>query len=91
MKKIKAVIFDLDDTLANTLPLAIQAFRKSIEPLVKRTIADTEIIASFGPSEEGTIMVLAPEHYEEGVAGYLQHYKALHHMCPVPFGGIRAL
>jgi phosphoglycolate phosphatase-like HAD superfamily hydrolase len=91
MTKIKAVIFDLDGTLANTLPLCIQAFRKSVEPLVNRSITDTEIIATFGPSEEGTIMALAPDQYEKGVAGYLQHYEALHNMCPVPFKGIKEL
>jgi phosphoglycolate phosphatase/pyrophosphatase PpaX len=91
MKKVKAVIFDLDGTLANTLPLCIQAFRKSVEPLVNRAISDTEIIATFGPSEEGTIMALAPDHYEKGVAGYLQHYELLHNICPVPFEGIKEL
>mgnify|MGYP001789072824 CR=1 FL=1 len=54
MEKIKAVIFDLDGTLGNTLPLCIQAFRQSVEPLINRSISDAEIIATFGPSEEGT-------------------------------------
>lgn len=91
MQKIKAVIFDLDGTLANTLPLCIAAFRKSIEPLINRPVSDHEIIETFGPSEEGTIMALAPTHYEEGVTAYLKHYEALHQMCPNPFEGIREL
>jgi phosphoglycolate phosphatase/pyrophosphatase PpaX len=91
MKKIRAVIFDLDGTLANTLPLCIQAFRNSVEPLINRTVSDPEIIATFEPSEEGTIMALAPDHYDKGVAGYLRHYEALHNMCPVPFEGIKEL
>ncbi|MEO5890893.1 MAG: HAD hydrolase-like protein [Ferruginibacter sp.] len=91
MKKIKAVIFDLDGTLANTLPLCIQAFRQSIEPLVHRSISDTEIIATFGPSEEGTIMALAPDHYEKGVADYLYFYEMLHDTCPTAFDGVEDL
>src|ERR1700712_3767187 len=91
MEKIKAVIFDLDGTLANTLPLCILAFRQSIEPLINRQVSDTEIIETFGPSEEGTIMALAPGHYEKGVSGYIQFYKSLHGMCPDAFDGIKDL
>ena len=91
MNKISAVIFDLDGTLANTLPLCIQAFRQSVEPLVQRSISDAEIIATFGPSEEGTIMALAPGYYDKGVEDYLHYYEDLHDMCPVAFDGIREL
>ena len=59
LKKIKALIFDLDGTIGDTLPLCIKAFRRSIEPLIGRSVSDAEIIATFGPSEEGTIMALA--------------------------------
>jgi phosphoglycolate phosphatase-like HAD superfamily hydrolase len=88
---IKAVIFDLDGTLANTLPLCIQAFRESIQPLIQRSLSDDEIIATFGPSEEGTIMALAPDYYEEGVSAYLHFYSSLHSMCPAPFEGMREI
>ncbi|RZK36659.1 MAG: HAD family hydrolase [Pedobacter sp.] len=91
MTNIKAVIFDLDGTLADTLPLCIEAFRNSIEPLIKRSLSDEEIIATFGPSEEGTIMALVPEHYEKGISSYLKFYKQLHAMCPRAFEGIEDL
>jgi len=91
MQKIKALIFDLDGTLANTLPLCILAFRNSVEPLINRSISDEEIISTFGPSEEGTIMALAPNHYEKGVTEYLRHYEALHNMCPQAFDGIKEM
>lgn len=91
MEPIKLVVFDLDGTLANTLPLCIQAFRQSVEPLINRSITDSEIIATFGPSEEGTIKQLAPDYYDRGVADYLSLYENLHEMCPEPFEGIRDL
>lgn len=88
MQKIKAVIFDLDGTIANTIPLCIQAFRSSIEPLLNRPVSDEEISATFGPSEEGTIQALVPNQFEKGLADYLKLYEALHDICPVPFAGI---
>ena len=71
MKKIKCVIFDLDGTIGDTVPLCIKAFKEAIEPLINRSVSNEEIIATFGPSEEGTIMALAPEFYEKGVEDYL--------------------
>lgn len=89
--KFKTIIFDLDGTLANTLPLCIAAFKKSIEPLLGKEISEREIIASFGPSEEGTIRKLIPQHEQAGVKAYLYHYQQLHYTCPAPFDGIKEL
>jgi phosphoglycolate phosphatase-like HAD superfamily hydrolase len=89
--KLRTVIFDLDGTIADTLPLCIAAFKKSIEPLLGKTLSDEEIIATFGPSEEGTIRKLIPDHEEQGVKDYLYHYESLHHTCPVVFPGIKEL
>lgn len=91
MTNFKAIIFDLDGTIADTLPLCIAAFKKSIEPILGKEISDEEIIATFGPSEEGTIRKLIPEQEEAGVKAYLEYYKELHYTCPVPFPGIKEL
>lgn len=91
MKKIKGIIFDLDGTIANTLPLCIKSFRNSIEPLIRRSLSDDEIIGTFGPSEEGTILALAPDHYKKGVSDYLSYYSINHDMCPHVFAGIKEL
>ena len=85
---IKAVIFDLDGTIADTLPLCIAAFRKSIEPLAGKELSDEEIVATFGPSEEGTIQQLIPQDYHQGLKDYLKYYREQHDMCPRPFEGI---
>ncbi|WP_205514143.1 HAD family hydrolase [Longitalea arenae] len=88
MSKFKAFIFDLDGTIANTLPLCIQAFRNAISPLVQRIITDEEIVATFGPSEEGTIKALVPEQYDLALSNYLLHYEELHDQCSKPFEGM---
>jgi phosphoglycolate phosphatase/pyrophosphatase PpaX len=85
---IKAVIFDLDGTVCDTLPLCIEAFKRAIEPLYGKPVTDDVLIATFGPSEEGTIKALIPDHYDQGVSDYLSAYGRLHAMCPKPFEGI---
>lgn len=85
---IKCIIFDLDGTVGNTLPLCISAFKKSIEPLAGRSLSDQEIIDTFGPSEEGTVRAMIPDFYEQGVEDYLTNYRDLHMICEAPFAGI---
>ncbi len=89
--KIGAVIFDLDGTLGNTIPLCIEAFKKSIEPLVGRKLSEDEITATFGVSEEGTVKALAPENFDKGISNYLAFYEKLHEGCSQPFDGIVSL
>jgi phosphoglycolate phosphatase/pyrophosphatase PpaX len=91
MKKLKAVIFDLDGTIGNTLPVCFQAFRLSLEPLLERPLSDEELYAHFGPSEEGMISKLVPAHYEKAITAYLYHYETEHTMCPAPFEGMEAI
>jgi phosphoglycolate phosphatase/pyrophosphatase PpaX len=88
MQMITHLIFDLDGTLGDTLPLCIEAFRKAIEPRVGRRLSDADIIETFGPSEEGTIRQLVPEEYDPALADYLIWYERLHSAYPRPFEGI---
>ncbi len=88
MQKIKAVIFDLDGTIANTIPLVLKAFRLAVEPLVHKDLSDQEIMDTFGPTEEGSVKKLAPDNYKKGTADFLEYYESFHDMCPEPFEGI---
>ncbi|MBN2776419.1 MAG: HAD hydrolase-like protein [Bacteroidales bacterium] len=90
-RRIKAIIFDLDGTLGNTIPLCLEAFRRTLEPLIGKTISNEEIIATFGPSEEGTIKAFIPEKYNQGISDYLYYYEKLHKKWPKPFDGILSL
>jgi phosphoglycolate phosphatase/pyrophosphatase PpaX len=88
----RCVIFDLDGTTGDTLPMATAAFREAYRELEGRDIPDDEITRYFGPSEEGTIRSILPGHVKEGLALYLKYYTELHDsMCPKPFDGVREL
>lgn len=86
---LKAVIFDLDGTVTNTMPLCIRAFRESLTPIAGRTFTDLEITETFGPSEEGTIMkLLDQDDFERGLSAYLKIYSEMLSSCYGPFPGI---
>ena len=48
-----AVVFDLDGTLAHTIPATYAAFRAVFARRTGRTYADAELRAMFGPDERG--------------------------------------
>jgi phosphoglycolate phosphatase/pyrophosphatase PpaX len=89
MAKLKSVIFDMDGTVTDSLPLCVEAFRLAVEPVIKRHVSDDEISAAFGPSDEGTIRVFVPDAVDYCLEQFLFHYRRLHPvMCPKPFDGI---
>jgi phosphoglycolate phosphatase/pyrophosphatase PpaX len=82
----------MDGTIGDTLPFCVVAFRRTVEHFQKRKLSDKEIFEAFGPTDEGTLQMLIPEHFDEGFKRYLQEYQKLHlEMCPQPFDGIREL
>lgn len=46
------VIWDLDGTLVDSLPVTLEAFRDATEPYLGRRLSDSEVTAHFGQSEE---------------------------------------
>jgi phosphoglycolate phosphatase-like HAD superfamily hydrolase len=91
LHKPMRILFDLDGRLADTLPLCIAAFRSAIEPATGAVLCDAEIVATFGPFEEGTIGTIAPNHCDAGMATCLAHYERLHSGWPDLFAGMRGL
>ena len=87
---ISALIFDMDGTLGDTMPSILVAMRETFERFAGRIYTDDEIIAMFGPSEEGMIRQRVPANsYEPALQYYLDRYAALH--ADAPFPGIRDL
>lgn len=89
MSKLKSVIFDMDGTITDSLALCVEAFRWAVEPFMKRKVSDDEILAAFGPSDEGTVRILVPDAIDACMEQFLYHYRRLHPiMCPKPFDGM---
>jgi len=72
--RLAGAIFDLDGTLADTLPVCFAAFRSALARLGVRHHGDEEIRALFGPSEECIIRQIVPDRWQDAVVGFLAEY-----------------
>jgi pyrophosphatase PpaX len=76
---IKAVIFDFDGTLADTLPVCFLAFDAVFREFDNREVTTEEIKAMFGPSETGIIREnLKNNNYDEAIELYYDIYRERH-------------
>lgn len=76
---MRAIIFDFDGTLANTLPICYFAFQSVFKEFDDREITPSEILEMFGPSEVGIIRdnLLSP-YKEEAIEHFYQQYSQFH-------------
>ena len=86
---LQGIIFDLDGTVGDTLPVCFVAFREVFHSYLNRIYSDKEIRAMFGPTEEGMILHAVPDRFEEAFTAYLAAYEKAHSACREPFPGIR--
>ncbi|GCE25427.1 phosphoglycolate phosphatase [Dictyobacter alpinus] len=85
---IKGFLFDLDGTLANTLPLCIKIYQQTFQHFTGRRYSDDEVTAHFGLTEGGICQRVIPEHWQQALAYYHQAYEQAHDECAEPFAGI---
>lgn len=86
---LKALIFDLDGTLANTLPIIFESFRRVCREPLGRDLSDAEVFAGFGPIERRMLHEhLGPQRAEALWPAFLAEYEALHEHDCAPFDGV---
>ncbi len=76
---MKAIIFDFDGTIANTLPICFYAFQQVFKEFDNRDLSPEEIKAMFGPSETGIIKEnLFSQDTEKAIDLYYKKYTDHH-------------
>jgi HAD superfamily hydrolase (TIGR01509 family) len=89
--KVRAIIFDLDGTLADTFPLIVRAWNAAITPHTGKSYSDAEVIARFGiPDSQMIRRELAGAAGEQAVEVYHAAYENEHGIVK-PFAGINEM
>jgi HAD superfamily hydrolase (TIGR01509 family) len=75
----RALLLDLDGTIADTLPHIFDAYRHAVAPWVERPPTDAEVEATFGPAERDCIAAMVPRaDLDEAEARFHAFYEAHH-------------
>lgn len=89
MARFRTAIFDLDGTIADTLPLIYEAFDAALRPSLGRRLEDAEVRALFGPPDNYIIRSIVPE-AEQAAAfqRYVDTYEREHDRLVTAFHGL---
>lgn len=78
--KIKAILFDFDGTIADTLPICFYSFQKVFSKYDHRSLSHQDIIDMFGPSEVGIIQqnLINKSQIKDAIHDYYVYYEKEH-------------
>jgi phosphoglycolate phosphatase/pyrophosphatase PpaX len=89
---LEALLFDLDGTIADTLPLIYEAFNDAFRPALGRRLSEREIRVHFGPPDHQMIAsVVDREQLAPSIDRFLATYRARHAELVALFPGIEDL
>jgi phosphoglycolate phosphatase/pyrophosphatase PpaX len=87
---VKAILFDLDGTLTDTLPLVIASLNEALAPVWGGPRSESEIRRLFGPPEGRLIAQQAPDD-PAAVERFYEAYRRLHAVRARVFPGVRPM
>lgn len=91
MNEVRAIIFDLDGTLADTFPLIVDAWNASVSLYTHRTYSADEVIARFGVPDMAMIRREIPGRSAEHAIEVYHEYYEQHHDSVRLFDGVREM
>ncbi|MCX7748058.1 MAG: HAD-IA family hydrolase [Clostridia bacterium] len=89
--KMKAVVFDLDGTLADTIPLTIYSLQEVARHYTGKVLTDQDILDEFGPPDTEIIKKLVNRKSEDCVDAYLKNFSDNFSRFVKPIEGIPEL
>ena len=88
---LKAIVFDMDGTLGDTLPLCVESFARCVEEYTGRRPSDEEVTSHFSVSDRGILsglLGMPADAPELPVTRFAEIYDDLHNQyAPAPFPG----
>lgn len=87
----RTVLFDLDGTLANTVPLIVATFKRTISRVLGWEPTSEQCKEWIGRSLTSTFTQLSPEHADQLLVDYLEWNLANHRAYVTAFEGVDGL
>jgi phosphoglycolate phosphatase-like HAD superfamily hydrolase len=91
MSAIRGLIWDVDGTLSNTLEACVMGLQVAIASHGGPTLAHDEIVAMFGPTEEGILMKVLGDVGDVAIETYLEEYARHHDDAHLDFPEVTAI
>lgn len=85
---VRAVLFDLDGTLVDTIELILASFRHATEVVLGTAMADDILLAGVGTPLAIQMRSFSQEHAEELVRVYREHNLVVHDGMAAEFPGV---
>lgn len=88
---IRGVIWDVDGTIADTIPMIVGILQRTIVEFGGREYSREEIEGMFGPTEEGVLKLVLDADGDAGYERFLEEYASRHDAEVTVFDGVQAI